>query len=194
MIIAIMMIAAVGAQAQRPEVGKFVMRPMAGVTFSSFGASIKQAGVKVLDSKYKVGFTAGLEGGYQFNEWFQPSVGVFYSQQGSKCEEFGIGKYNTNMDYLTVPVLGNFYVYDGLALKAGVQPGILLSAKADGADVKDDAKSFQLQIPIGISYEYQNFVIDARMFIPVTKAFKSDVVDDFMNNTFAVTVGYNFQL
>ena len=194
MIIAVMMIATLSANAQRPEVGKFVMRPMAGVTFSSFGHSIKEGGVTILDSKYKTGFTAGLEGGYQMNEWFQPSVGVFYSQQGSKCKEILESAYNVNMDYLTVPILGNFYVWEGLALKIGLQPGIFLSASADGYDIKDVAKDFQLQIPLGISYEYRNFVIDARMMIPATKCLDKETDTDYVNDTFSITLGYNFQL
>lgn len=205
MILAVMMIAAMSANAQTPEEGAVFVRPMAGVTLSSYGVDISSAGGSY-KSKYKVGFTVGAEVGYQVNSWFQPSLGVFYSQQGSKMKEKVItaigtesSTYSSPADYLVMPVLANFYVADGLALKAGVQPGILLSAKYDGADIKDAMKSFQLQIPVGVSYEYQNFVLDARMFIPVTKAAKStdgkDIFqDDIMNNAFAITVGYNFKL
>lgn len=203
MIMAVMMIAAMSANAQTPEEGAVLVRPMAGVTLSSYGVDISSAGGSY-KSKYKVGFTVGAEVGYQVNSWFQPSLGVFYSQQGSKMKVTAIdigwsSTYSSPADYLVMPVLANFYVADGLALKAGVQPGILLSAKYDGADIKDAMKSFQLQIPVGVSYEYQNFVLDARMFIPVTKAAKStdgkDIFqDDIMNNAFAITVGYNFKL
>ena len=190
--------------------GTFVLRPMAGLSLSSFGTdesmSIGSYDVYSVESKYKAGFVGGVELGYQVNEWLQPSLGVLYSQQGSEVELNSAltagAKTKCKMDYLAVPVLANFYVWKGLALKIGVQPAFLLSAKSDGTDLKDDCNKFQLQIPVGISYEYMNFVLDARMNIPCTKAFKKDavattdsyVLKDARNNMFQLTLGYNFAL
>lgn len=40
------------------------------------------------------------------------------------------------------PILANYYIFDGLAVKAGIQPGFLLSGKAvakgDGHTEKED--------------------------------------------------------
>ena len=55
----------------------------------------------------------------------------------------------------------------------------------------DDAKTFDLSIPVGLSYEYQNIVFDARYNIGVTKI--ADGVDHY-NNVIQITVGYKFAL
>ena len=194
------------------EKGTFVVRPMVGISLSTFGTteSLTYLGSSYeTDSKWKTGFTGGAEVGYQVNKWLQPSVGLFYSQQGSKIEKtaavasVGSASETTTlkMGYLTVPVLANFYVAKGLALKIGVQPCVLLSAndKTNDYNFKDKCKSFELQIPFGVSYEYMNIVVDARMNIPCTKVFKKDAVDGFVltdarNNMFQFTLGYNFAL
>lgn len=50
------------------------------------------------------------------------------------------------------------------ALKAGIQPGFMVN--------KDDVRhvnTFDFAIPVGMSYEFDNFVIDGRYNIGVTK-------------------------
>ena len=201
---------AVVVNAQRPEQGKLLLRPMLGVSFSNHGVDRKVNGYYGADdfygthevnAKYKVGFAGGAEVGYQVLDWLQASAGLLFSQQGSKYEEIdalGTTKGNVNMDYLVMPVLANFYVWEGLALKIGVQPGLLLSCKrkVDGntTDMKESCKDFQLQVPVGISYDYQKFVLDFRLNIPVNKCCKKEIDDDAMNNTVSLTLGYNFEL
>ena len=80
-----------------------------------------------------------------------------------------------------------FYPVKGLALKAGIQSGFCVAKKVkiDGTaslgpgltepfteDVKlgDAVKDFAFAIPVGVSYEYESFVLDARYNIGVTKA------------------------
>lgn len=58
-------------------------------------------------------------------------------------------------------------------------------------DDAEDIKTFDLSIPVGLSYEYQNIVFDARYNIGVTKI--ADGVDHY-NNVIQITVGYKFAL
>jgi hypothetical protein len=81
--------------------------------------------------------------------------------------------------------MANFYVVEGLALKAGVQPGFVVS------DDTEIAESFDFSVPVGISYEYANFQLDARYNIGCTKVFKGT---DEKNCVFQVTLGYKFDL
>lgn len=80
---------------------------------------------------------------YRAAKWFAVSLDVLYSRQGSSAEitQGALGsehklKFNNRLNYLNIPILANFYVTNGLALKAGIQPGFLLSgkyrAKVDG--------------------------------------------------------------
>lgn len=94
------------------------------------------------------------------------------------------GKWNPG--YINVPITLNYYPVAGLALKAGLQPGFMVNK-----DDAEDIKTFDLSIPVGLSYEYQNIVFDARYNIGVTK-----VADnwDHYNNVIQITVGYKFAL
>lgn len=107
------------------------------------------------------------------------------------------------MDYINVPILANFYVCKGLALKTGIQPAFNvnsrykmsisgISVSGDLSDViGDDIKSFDFSIPVGISYEYKNFVIDGRYNVGVTKLLNDS---DSKNSVFQFTLGYKFSL
>ena len=55
--------------------------------------------------------------------------------------------------------------------------------------------TFDFAIPVGLSYEFYNFVIDARYTFGVTKVFDQDVIDlDSKNLTFQLSLGYKFSL
>ena len=136
-------------------------------------------------------FIAGVEGEYYANDWFGIALGLNYAQQGWKVDG------NTlKLDYLNVPLVADFYVARGLALKTGVQFGFLLSAKADEGDIKNSCEKFNFSIPVGISYEINNFVLDIRYNIALTKVNKYDGGHNEKNRSDLVqfTVGYKFGL
>ena len=177
---AVMAVAALTASAQNEE-GQVTIMPKAGINISSITNSD--------GTKAKVGFVGGVEAEYGLPSNFSVSAGVLFSMQGAKAKE---GDAKEKLNYLIIPILCNYYVWQGLAVKAGVQPGFLLSAKAGDLDIKDGCKKFDLSIPVGVSYEYQKFVLDARYNIGVTKGNKEG--DARRNSVFAITLGYKFAL
>jgi len=97
----------------------------------------------------------------------------------------------------------------GLAVKAGLQPSFRTKAtvRTDGASVDLDwflntlskavgetveMRKFMLSVPVGLSYEYKHFVIDARYNIGVTPIMKGG--DNWHNSVFQLTLGYKFPL
>lgn len=188
MMIAIMMIAAVSAKAQN-EVGQVSIKPMAGINLATM--------TKTTDSKMRVGLAAGLEFEYGVAENFGLSAGVLYSMQGVKGKEAWLGEkadITYKFDYINIPVLANFYIVPGLAIKAGIQPGFNVKKKVavEVAGVKDDAtvddvKGFALSVPVGLSYEFANVVLDARYNWGLTKAIKDA---DSKHSYFTITLGY----
>lgn len=73
---------------------------------------------------------------------------------------------------------------------------LVSKAKAETSRVSaevdlDDVKGFDLAIPVGLSYQYQNIVLDARYNWGVTKIM-DDV--DSKNSVFQITLGYKFAL
>ena len=85
----------------------------------------------LLDGDYKTGLTAGVFADYRFSNLFALSADVLYSRQGTKGEGVKV-----KTDNLNIPILANFYLVKGLAVKAGIQPGFLLKAKNNDVDVK----------------------------------------------------------
>ena len=191
MMIAALMVATLSASAQN-EVGQFTLKPMVGMTLPN---------ITNYDGKIKVGLAAGVEAEYGITETFGITGGVLYSMEG--CKNKDNSDFKTNLDYINIPILANAYLFKGFAVKVGLQPGFLVRAKekysnggitVDG-DIKDACNKVQLSIPIGLSYEYANFVFDARYNWGLTKLFKDDARDKKSHNSvFMLSVGYKFAL
>lgn len=185
-VVAMMISAATFAQ---NEVGQLTIQPKVGVNIANI--------TDVDDADPRIGLAAGAEFEYGLTDNIGLSAGVLYSMQGVKTIIVD-DDCTSKLDYLNVPILANFYVAKGLALKLGVQPGFKLSSKAkfkgSGGSKEVDVdgfKSVDLSIPVGLSYQYQNIVFDARYNWGVTK-----IVDDVdsKHSVFQITVGYKFSL
>lgn len=174
--VAAMMTLAVSAQ---KEVGTTTIAPKVGITLNQLNGE---------GDKFALGFVAGVEAKNQLTEKFALSAGILYANKGTKGEN---ADKKVNMDYINVPLLANYYVAPGLAIKAGVQPGFLVRAKYDGNDIKDGCEKFDLCIPVGLSYEISDFVIDARYDFGVKKTEKG-APEKTQNRGFLFTVGYQF--
>lgn len=161
------------------EVGTISIQPKVGINIANL--------TKIDDSKSKVGLVAGVEGQYQLTDLFAISAGLLYSQQGYKLDGDDEDEdYKWKPAYLNIPILANVYVVKGLAVKLGIQPGFMVSK-----DDAEDVKTFDFTIPVGLSYEYSNVVLDARYNWGLTKVSKDF---DAKNTVFQITLGYRFNL
>ena len=191
--IAALMVATLSASAQN-EVGQFTLQPKAGINISTRTGDG--------DQKAKVGLVAGVEAEYGIAENFGLAFGALYSMEGYKYNQelwgngvlLGTNKVNINLDYINIPILAQYYPVKGLAVKAGIQPAFNVRHKygGDANGTVEGVKSFNFSIPVGLSYEYQSFVLDARYNIGVTKLYKD--ADQGRNSTFSITIGYKFAL
>ena len=187
-IMAVLMLSSVAAFAQRP-VGSLTVQPKIGMNFATL--------TKADDSESRIGLVAGAELEYQLSDIFSISGGALYSQQG--CEWSEDGRTETNkLDYINIPVLANVYVVKNLAVKVGVQPAFNVNSKqnaskgdASAQEALDGTKTFDCSIPVGLSYEYKNFVIDGRYNFGLTKINKHA---DSKNSVFQITLGYKFDI
>ena len=183
MMIAAMMIAAISANAQN-EVGQLTLMPKAGINISSITGDGE-------GKKAKVGLVAGVEAEYGITENFGIDFGVLYSMEGCKSDLViatgtGASAYlakgvKWNMDYINIPTAFNVRGKWSLDGESGKMK-----------DIGYEPKAFNLSIPVGLSYEYQSFVLDARYNIGVTKLVKD--ADQGRNSTFSITIGYKFAL
>ncbi len=163
----------------------------------------------------RVGLVAGLDFQYQIVKRFACLVGLHYSMQGLEgplpfTDNWMYSVNRTKMDYINIPILAKFYVYKGLSVNAGIQPGFNVISKTKNSTfyypeldppTAFKANTFDFSIPLGISFEFQNVVLDARYNFGLTKMAKnvSNVISpendsdiDAKNRVFQFSVGYKF--
>ena len=137
------------AMAQHPEVGTFSIIPRIGVSIANLGNDkvvVDSKGNSDLqyNSRYRTGFTGGLDFDYQFMRNLSVSLGAYYVQQGCNYKNDFVGDYTSSasvstgtgysgmsmqLQYIQVPLMLNAYIAPGVAFKAGVQFGFALSGK-----------------------------------------------------------------
>lgn len=188
LLVAVMVLTSAMDFAQQ-KVGSLTIQPKVGLNI----ASLTDAD----DSDPRFGVVAGAEFMYQATDMVGLSFGALYSMQGCKATEDNVDV-TCKLDYINIPVLANVYVAPGFAVKLGLQPGFNVNSKAkakkSGVTVEadmDDVKTVDLSIPIGLSYEFSNFVIEGRYNWGVTKVAKDG---DSKNSVFQITLGYKLPL
>ena len=201
MILTAILTMVVVAKAQHEE-GDFMVQPKVGLNI----ATLSDADKAITDLHFVI------EAEYMVTDNFSLGLGAILSNQGAKydyLDESGQNKYTVDLDYVHVPILASYYVLPGLAVKAGVQPGFKMRAKAKIDDrtvdldelykvssyvLDEDIKvsKFDLSIPVGISYEYKNIVVDARYNWGLIKVM--NVGDAFYNRCFMLSLGYKLEL
>lgn len=157
----------------------------------------------------RLGFTGGVELEGFLTDNMSLSIAAQYSMQGGKKDYYII---DSNFDaygietslkanYLQIPFMANFYVYKGLGIRMGFQFSITLYSHCkqsatgiDGnlSDIGYKAREYDLSIPVGLMYEFNNgIVLDARYNISTSK-FMLDA-DGTRHSGFMLTVGYKFK-
>lgn len=193
-LMALMAFIATTASFAQWSVGSITVQPKIGIN----GANITDAD----NSDSRIGLVLGGEFEYRVSPIFSLSAGALYSMQGCKGtaedDDGNTGDVSLKLDYINVPILANVYVVKGLAIKLGIQPGFNVRHKAtasvSGVNVTTNLpgiKSVDFSIPIGVSYEFNRFVIDGRYNLGVTKLIDGA---DSKHSVFQFTFGYKFAL
>lgn len=138
---------------------------------------------------------------------------LLFSSQGAKD-----GDASLIFNYLNIPVMGKYYVTEELSLEVGPQFGYLLSAnfkyETDGGDnpntetndersntkasetedVKDDVKSIDFGLNIGLGYKMENGInFGARYNLGLANANNIEGSSEtFKNGVFQISIGYFF--
>jgi hypothetical protein len=191
------MAAPLAALAQSQETGRWSVTPRVGINSSNMsGQDVYVDFNRLVKPKRKIGFVAGAEVEYRYMQPLSTALGVWYSGEGFRYTEID-GDAHTNLDFLNFSAVENLYVADGLAIKAGLQFGYLLNVKSvvDGhsEDIGNSFKKLNVSIPIGLSYEYRNVVLDARYNIGLTNLCDIELLDEtWRTNSLWLTAGYRF--
>ncbi len=151
------------------------------------------------NSQTKTGFVVGAFADYRFTDHFALSADVLYSRQGVSFGKEEDVRTKERLNYLNIPILANYYIIGGLAVKAGIQPGFLLNSKSmtknNETTIKTDGKGWSnadFSIPIGVSYDCPfGIILEARYNIGVSNIVTSDL-GTARNSVFSIMVGYRF--
>lgn len=218
-LMAAMSVVVLAASAQaRFEPGTITIQPRLGVTAAEMTHTPKLEIPDMhgsIDSEPTAGFFIGADVEYYLTDRIGLSAGLNFSQAGTGWKDTdlysGGSKYSFSdmkiqTTYLNVPLMFNYYVLKGFALKAGVQMSFLTNAKFKAKEAidgweksysegcKDSFKKFDLAIPIGLSYEFKiPIVLDLRYDIGLMKTLK-DSDKSNCNRVVDFTVGYKFAL
>jgi len=198
-----------------PHVGVSI----ASLTHQSGGIEVGDNQSQEVKPQARPGFTGGVDVMYQASDIVGLSIGLSYVQAGCKYKDVddnGVTWHDhyDRMDYISVPLVGHSYIAPGLSINVGVAPSFLIYGKyhagmqtydldTDGhrtnvkeaeidQDIKKGLRNFTLSIPVGVSYEYENVVLDARYNVGVLNAYKYGLTA--RNKVFEVSVGYKFDL
>lgn len=170
------------------------------------------------DSSSLTSFHVGAVAEIFINEKFSVQPEILYSAQGS---QFDLDEYTyvgseiahlemdnqLKINYINIPIMAKYYLWEGLNVQVGPQFGFLTSAKVhvdkikvngnsasvstNDKSVKDQFKSFDLGINFGAGYELPvGIFFDARYNVGLTKVNKEG--ETSKNGVFQVSVGYKF--
>ena len=192
--------------AQR-EVGSWTLMPKVGINIAKLtDPDIYVAENWKMEYTNKIGMVAGAELEYQLHERFSLSGGLLYSNQGTKTKDNPeFRNTSSTLHYLNIPLTANIYIAPDVAFHVGLQPGFALKKHIE-EETKDEHgnwtdtstddtwfKTFDLSIPIGMSYNIGAFQIDARYNLGLTNTTKYDTVK-IRNRVIQLTLGYRFEL
>lgn len=172
-----------------------------------------------IDGKMKVGVVAGVS----FEVFIANNIAIdaelLYSHQGSSgvyrnidtTDDYGnpvvqeYGPYNFNLHYFNMNYLVRWYPWTDLpwSFTTGVHAGYVISAHAKekngkNINLKDHIYKGDIAIPLGVSYEWSQWQIEARYNLYFRKLARNAEAQELMrnarNNMFEVTLGYRIKV
>ena len=185
-------------------VGTWSVKPTVGMAVYTF------TGKDTDDEEFQTGLLGGADLQWQCHSRLALSLGMLYVREGSK----EVGNFvlsdgsdkvieesmtsHTKLAYLDIPLMVNYYLSEGLAVKAGLQMGVLLDADVD-------LSMRGMSVGLGISYEYKNVVVEGRYVFGLTRVSNDKVVEygdsqitlnnaRMSNSGFQLSLGYRFKL
>ncbi|MEO8568699.1 MAG: porin family protein [Ginsengibacter sp.] len=147
-----------------------------------------------LDSK--IGFhVGGLAHIHASKTWaIQPEI--FYSLEGAKGTLPNNNKLTYNLNYINVPVLLQYFFYNGFRLEGGPQIGFLISAKTKTGNITVDDKGFEstaFSIPLGVGYlTTEGLGFDARYVFGLSNINANKNAPTIQSNVFQFGIFYQF--
>lgn len=137
----------------------------------------------------KVGFHLGGVAEVPITDKIAVQPELLYSSQGSKWS-YGSNGEDLKLDYVNLPILGKYYIIEGLSAEAGPLVGFLIS---DNVDDDDRFNKLDFAFAIGASYKLnENIFFSLRYNKGIANINGSDYSGSSQNNVVQISAGYSF--
>lgn len=214
----IFVVSSLFAKAQHEE-GTWSIMPRLGYLWSGVtnddDTKGKSAVAVGIDAEYVLNSKMGLQLGLQYSDQgfyveyesmrknFHYSYMYGYGTIYNGYENYYAGNENACMSlkYISIPLIAKYYIYPGVSINLGLQPAVNISNKLkyfgnsitwnDIADHGTKIKTFDFSIPVGMSYETSNIVVDFRYNLGVTKIISAS---EGKNWAAQISLGYKFDM
>lgn len=140
----------------------------------------------------KVGLLGGLYLTANLSDKFAVQPELLYSSMGSKTDDI-----SDAFGYIQVPILLRYNINENFNLHAGPQIGLLLSAKSDGVDIKDEVKGTDFGASFGAGVDFGKFNGGLRYYLGFSNISDIDTQGipglgdiSFKNTSFQIYLGY----
>ena len=152
---------------------------------------------------------AGSENLYEFSKFENTRVNFGFLNVPVKCNVYLTDNFALKAGVQLGFMLSAKFKYNVVSgLYDKLNPGNIIYYDADGnpaqegsdvylaeeIDAKESYKHFDVSIPVGFSYEYENVILEAQYRIGLSKLNLDGYADKLRSSVFSVTVGYRLGL
>lgn len=152
---------------------------------------------------------AGSENLYEFSKFENTRVNFGFLNVPVKCNVYLTDNFALKAGVQLGFMLSAKFKYNVVSgLYDKLNPGNIIYYDADGnpaqegsdvylaeeIDAKESYKHFDISIPVGFSYEYENVIVEAQYRIGLSKLNLDGYADKLRSSVFSVTVGYRLGL
>lgn len=152
---------------------------------------------------------AGSENLYEFSKFENTRVNFGFLNVPVKCNVYLTDKFALKAGVQLGFMLSAKFKYNVVSgLYDKLNPGNIIYYDADGnpaqegsdvylaeeIDAKESYKHFDISIPVGFSYEYENVILEVQYRIGLSKLNLDGYADKLRSSVFSVTVGYRLGL
>ena len=166
-----------------------------GVNFATLNGGIESP-----DSR--INFHAGALVEFPIAEIFSIQLEALYSGQGAEIGGEGPDGDDAELqlDYINVPLLAKFYIFEGFSVEAGPQFSFLLNDEIDlnpnsgsgdsPSPFRNELKTFEVGAAGGVTFQTPNGIFATARYIQGI----SNIIDNtnIQNSVFQLGVGYKF--
>ena len=174
-----------------------------GINLASLGGDVGPG------AKGKMGFHLGGIAEYMLSDEFGVQAELLYSALGGKFEEndeeFSIEE-KTKLSYITLPIVGKYFVTEEIALEAGPQFGFLVGAESEFTatfngetesgteDISKGVNGLDLGFGLGGSFNTEGGLFFGLRYVLGLSNIYKDAEGGFSvnNNVFQASAGYKF--